>query len=183
MDEATKRGVAFLNGAPYGGGILVKGPDTQPKYAYRPAHDAVTRAARAMQEACVLHGVPLSAAALQFSLRDPRVTSTVVGLSDPSRIAATIALGEHPIRQAPVGRASVARPAARGLAELDHRRRAAVRTSASRSRLTQFARRNDSASATTVASSVMPVNVSLVILQHRLGEQHTAHDGRVARTC
>lgn len=100
MDEAAKRGVAFLNGAPYGGGILVKGPDAQPKYAYRPAHDAVARAARAMQEACVLHGVPLSAAALQFSLRDPRVTSTVVGLSDPSRIAATIALGEHPIPQA-----------------------------------------------------------------------------------
>jgi D-threo-aldose 1-dehydrogenase len=53
-----------------------------------------------MHEACALHGVPLSAAALQFSLRDPRVTSTVVGVSDPSRIAATVALAEHPIPQA-----------------------------------------------------------------------------------
>jgi D-threo-aldose 1-dehydrogenase len=40
-----------------------------------------------MQRACAAHGVPLAAAALQFSLREPRVTSTVVGVSDPSRIA------------------------------------------------------------------------------------------------
>jgi D-threo-aldose 1-dehydrogenase len=100
LDEAKKRNVAFINGAPYGGGILVKGPDAQPKYAYRPAHPAVVHAARAMGEACRMHGVPLSAAALQFSLRDPRVTSTVIGFTNPSRISETIRLGEHPIPQA-----------------------------------------------------------------------------------
>lgn len=100
MDEAAKRGVAYLNAAPFGGGILVKGHDVQAKYAYRPAHASVLRAARAMKEACDLHNVPLAAAALQFSLRDPRITSTVVGMSDPKRIAATIRLAEHPIPQA-----------------------------------------------------------------------------------
>lgn len=97
MDETRKRGVAFVNGAPYGGGMLVKGPDAQPKYAYRPAREEVTRAARAMHRACADYGVPLSAAALQFSLRDSRVTSTVVGITDPSRIAETVALAELPI--------------------------------------------------------------------------------------
>jgi D-threo-aldose 1-dehydrogenase len=87
MDDAHKRGVAFVNGAPYGGGMLAKGPDAQPRYAYRPAGEAVLGAVRAMQRACAAHGVPLAAAALQFSLREPRVTSTVVGVSDPSRIA------------------------------------------------------------------------------------------------
>ena len=87
MDDAHKRGVAFVNGAPYGGGMLAKGPDAQPRYAYRPAGEAVLGAVRAMQRACAVHGVPLAAAALQFSLREPRVTSTVVGVSDPSRIA------------------------------------------------------------------------------------------------
>ncbi|HEY2286192.1 MAG TPA: aldo/keto reductase [Streptosporangiaceae bacterium] len=87
MDDACERGVAFLNGAPYGGGILVKGPDAQPKYAYRPAGEKIAGAVRAMQEACASYGVPLAAAALQFSVRDPRVTSTVVGVSEPSRIA------------------------------------------------------------------------------------------------
>jgi D-threo-aldose 1-dehydrogenase len=72
---------------PYGGGILVKGPAAQPKYAYRPASEKVAAAVRAMQQACASCGVPLAAAALQFSVRDPRVTSTVVGVSEPSRIA------------------------------------------------------------------------------------------------
>jgi D-threo-aldose 1-dehydrogenase len=92
MDDACQRGVAFVNGAPYGGGMLAKGPDMQPKYAYRPAGEAVQGAVRAMQRACAAHGVPLAAAALQFSLRDPRVASTVVGVSEPSRIEEITAL-------------------------------------------------------------------------------------------
>lgn len=86
MDEAFRRGVAFVNGAPYGGGILAKGPEAQPKYAYRTAGDAVLGAARSMRDACARRGVSLAAAALQFSLREPRVASTVVGVSEPSRI-------------------------------------------------------------------------------------------------
>jgi D-threo-aldose 1-dehydrogenase len=39
----------------------------------------------------------LAAAALQFSLRDPRVTTTVVGMTKPERVAQTVALASHPI--------------------------------------------------------------------------------------
>ncbi|MBV9446392.1 MAG: aldo/keto reductase [Streptosporangiaceae bacterium] len=92
MDDACQRGVAFVNGAPYGGGILAKGPGAQPKYAYRPAAAPIMDAVRAMQRACAAHGVSLAAAALQFSLRDPRVASTVVGVSVPSRIGEITAL-------------------------------------------------------------------------------------------
>jgi len=52
MDDACRRGVAFVNGAPYGGGMLARGPDIQPKYAYRPASQAIQDAVRAMQRAC-----------------------------------------------------------------------------------------------------------------------------------
>ena len=97
MDDACQRGVAFVNGAPYGGGILAKGPDVQPKYAYQPAGDDVTKAVRAMQRACAAHGVSLPAAALQFSLCDPRVTATVVGISDPARVDQVTALMSEPI--------------------------------------------------------------------------------------
>jgi len=45
-----------------------------------------------MLRACLAYGVPLAAAALQFSLRDPRVTSTVVGVSEPSRVGEITAL-------------------------------------------------------------------------------------------
>ena len=97
MDDAVRRGVAFVNAAPYGGGILAQGPDAQPRYAYEQAGPVVLDAVRAMQRACAAHGVPLAAAALQFSAGDPRVTSTVVGVSAPSRIAETARLLTQPV--------------------------------------------------------------------------------------
>ena len=97
MDDAVRRGVAFVNAAPYGGGILAQGPDAQPRYAYEQAGPAVHDAVRALQRACAAHGVPLAAAALQFSARDPRVTSTVAGVSKPSRIAETVRLLAQPV--------------------------------------------------------------------------------------
>jgi D-threo-aldose 1-dehydrogenase len=41
--------------------------------------------------------VPLAAAALQFSLRDPRIVSTVIGISRTERLAATVALASQQI--------------------------------------------------------------------------------------
>jgi D-threo-aldose 1-dehydrogenase len=41
--------------------------------------------------------VSLPAAALQFSLRDPRVSATVVGISEPARIDQVTALMSEPI--------------------------------------------------------------------------------------
>jgi D-threo-aldose 1-dehydrogenase len=97
IEDARSRGMAFVNAAPYGGGILAKGRSQGSKYGYREAPGAVVAAVAAMQRVCDAHGVPLAAAALQFSLRDPRVSSTVVGVSEPARIAETAALASHPI--------------------------------------------------------------------------------------
>lgn len=97
IEQTLASGAAYLNAAPYGGGILAKGLSQQHKYAYRPAPPAIVDAVVAMQRVCDEAGVPLAAAALQFSLRDPRVTSTVVGVSEPGRIAETTALATHPI--------------------------------------------------------------------------------------
>ena len=92
MDDAGQREVAFVNAAPYGGGILARGPGAQPRYAYEPAGEVIRNAVRAMQRACAARDVPLAAAALQFSVREPRVASTVVGVSEPSRIDETATL-------------------------------------------------------------------------------------------
>jgi D-threo-aldose 1-dehydrogenase len=100
LEFAAQRGVAVLNAAPYGSGILAKGPDAYPRYAYSDANDDLVERARAMQAACERHGVPLAAAALQFSMRDRRVTSTIVGMSRPERVQQTIDLAEHPIPDA-----------------------------------------------------------------------------------
>ncbi|GAA3773095.1 aldo/keto reductase [Plantactinospora mayteni] len=92
LDEAVSLGVGVVNGAPFGGGVLAKGTATSTKYAYRQADDEVLRRIRLMEAACAAHGVPIGAAALQFSVRDPRITSTIVGVSRPERIAETARL-------------------------------------------------------------------------------------------
>lgn len=96
-DLAAKRNVAAVNAAPYGGGILSKGPDANPTYAYKPASANLLARARRIEELCARYRIPLGAAALQFSLRDPRVASSVVGISRPERLDQTVALARHPI--------------------------------------------------------------------------------------
>lgn len=98
--DAAERGAGFVNGAPYGGGILVRGPDAETKYRYRPASAETIERVRAMERACRAHDVPLAAAALQFSLRDPRIASTIVGMSEPGRVEQTLRLAEWPIADA-----------------------------------------------------------------------------------
>lgn len=97
LEDCADAGVAVLNGAPFGGGILAKGPVLSPRYAYRPATEGVLAAVSAMQDLCSRYDVPLAAAALQLSLREPRITSTVVGMSRPERYDEALRLAVHPV--------------------------------------------------------------------------------------
>ena len=97
IDEANARGVAVLNAAPYGGGMLAKGPDAVPTYCYGIDDEHIRERARAMQSVCRAAGIPLAAAALQFSMRDGRITSTVVGVGRPARVHETARLATWPI--------------------------------------------------------------------------------------
>ena len=97
LDVATKLGVAALNAAPYGSGILAKGPDAYSRYMYEEAPQKLVERVRAIERTCKEFDVPLAAAALQFSLRDRRVVSTIVGISRPERVTQTIELAAHPI--------------------------------------------------------------------------------------
>ena len=90
--SAAARGLGILNAAPYGGGMLAKGPSVQQNYAYGSRDDRIREAAEAMEAACGRHGVPLPAAALQFSMRSDVIDSTVVGVSSPQRIDQTLEL-------------------------------------------------------------------------------------------
>lgn len=97
---AGQRGMAAVNAAPYGGGILSKGPAASPTYAYRPASADLRARAERIAELCTQYGVPLGAAALQFSLRDPHIAATVVGISRAERLAQIGTLAHHPIPDA-----------------------------------------------------------------------------------
>ncbi len=87
---ARARGIAVLNAAPYAGGALAKGTDSHPRYVYQEASDEVLAPVRAVEAICARHGVPPGAVALQFSMRDPDVTSTICGVSKPERVAQTL---------------------------------------------------------------------------------------------
>ena len=97
IEAAHRRGLGVLNAAPYGSGLLARGPRAYPRYAYAPAPADLVRRAEAMEDLCHEYSVPLAAAALQFSLRDPRITSTIVGMSRPERIAQTLELAAYSI--------------------------------------------------------------------------------------
>ena len=94
---AHERGIAILNAAPYAGGVLAKGTAAHPRYVYQEAKDETLAPVRAIEAICATHGIPPGAAALQFSMRDPRVTSTICGVSKPERVTQTLEWAAYPI--------------------------------------------------------------------------------------
>ncbi len=100
MDLALQRGIAVLNAAPYSGGVLAKGTASHKRYVYQEASPEMLVPIARIEEVCARHGIAPGAAALQFSMRDKRVTSTVCGISKPERITQTLDWARCPIPQA-----------------------------------------------------------------------------------
>jgi D-threo-aldose 1-dehydrogenase len=96
-DACQRHSVAALNAAPYGSGILAKGPSAYPRYMYAQASEDQLQFASTLEALCKRYHVPLAAVALQFSLRDLRIASTIVGMSKPERVAETLALAQTSI--------------------------------------------------------------------------------------
>lgn len=97
LEIAHRRGLAVVNAAPFGGGILARGPREFPRYSYTPASQDLLERATRLEAICARAGVPLAAAALQFSLREARLVSTIVGVSRPERVRQLVDLANHSI--------------------------------------------------------------------------------------
>ena len=100
IDFCVGKGIAVLNAAPYSGGVLAKGSNVYRKYAYQDASDEMLSPIRRIEAICDHYEIPTGAAALQFSMRDPRVTSTVIGVSKPERVKQTLEWAAWPIPDA-----------------------------------------------------------------------------------
>ena len=100
MDYAQTRGIAILNAAPYSGGVFAKGSASHKRYVYQEASAETLEPVTRIESICAQHGIPPGAAALQFSMRDPRVASTICGISKPERITQTLEWARYPIPQA-----------------------------------------------------------------------------------
>ncbi len=90
IDYAVSRKMAVMNAAPYCGGALAKGTESFRRYVYQEADDTTLAPLKAVERICAKYQVPSGAAALQYSLRDRRISSTICGISKPARITQTL---------------------------------------------------------------------------------------------
>jgi D-threo-aldose 1-dehydrogenase len=85
IDRARAEGLGVINAAVLGGGLLAS-RGAKPLYGFRPAGPEVLQAAAALHDLADGLGVVLADAAVQQSVRDPRIDTTVVGFSRPERV-------------------------------------------------------------------------------------------------
>lgn len=90
IDFARSRGASVLNAAPYAAGALVHGTARPTRYVYQEPTEVMLVPVRRVEEVCARHEAPLGAAALRFSLGEPRVTSTIVGVSSAEHVERTL---------------------------------------------------------------------------------------------
>jgi D-threo-aldose 1-dehydrogenase len=90
------RGIAVVLGGVLNSGILAD-PGPRSRFGYLPASEALISRAQAMRAVCERHGVPLRAAAIQFSLAHPAVTSMLAGARTAAQIDDYPALMRHVI--------------------------------------------------------------------------------------
>jgi D-threo-aldose 1-dehydrogenase len=83
---ATERGMTVFNAAPFGGGILAGSTFRGETYGYAPASPEFLVHLERVRALCSEWGVSVAAAALAFSLREPRIHSTVVGIYSRQRL-------------------------------------------------------------------------------------------------
>ncbi len=100
IDLAVEKGIIVLNAAPYAGGVFAKGSAEHPRYVYQKASDAMLEPVHRIEDVCARHDVPPGALALQFSMRDRRIASTVCGISKAERIKQTLDWASLPIADA-----------------------------------------------------------------------------------
>lgn len=93
------RRVAVLIGGVFNSGILAS-PEGSGHYDYREAPAAIRARVARLHAVCDRHRVPLKAAALQFPLAHPAVTSLLLGAGSPEELAECMALLALPIPSA-----------------------------------------------------------------------------------
>ncbi|HEY6493130.1 MAG TPA: aldo/keto reductase [Trebonia sp.] len=101
LAACAERGVTVVAAAPFNSGLLARDwPQADAHFDYgRPAPDVLARA-RSLAGICRRHGTRLPAAALQFPLRHPAVTSVVAGLRTATEVSAALRLVAEPVPEA-----------------------------------------------------------------------------------
>jgi D-threo-aldose 1-dehydrogenase len=87
-----RKGIGILLAGPFNSGVLATGAVAGAKYNYAPAPPEILDRVRRIEAVCRRHNVPLPAAAIQFPLAHPVVSSIVTGAAAPHEIARNVEL-------------------------------------------------------------------------------------------
>ncbi|MEM6811784.1 MAG: aldo/keto reductase [Pseudomonadota bacterium] len=86
INYAYQNGISVLNAAPFASGILAAGSKAMPRVCYMPADQNNIDSVKELEKLCAQNNIDLGAAALQFSLRDKRISGTIVGVGCPKHV-------------------------------------------------------------------------------------------------
>jgi D-threo-aldose 1-dehydrogenase len=92
LPRCTANGVSVVIGGPFNSGILATGVSAPvtPRYNYDPAPAAIRERASRLEAVCTSHGVSLVAAALQFPVAHPAVSSVIPGFASAAEVRAGV---------------------------------------------------------------------------------------------
>ncbi len=96
LSQCQARGIGFVAAAPFNSGLLAGGST----WNYAPAPEPQIAKRDQLQALTARHGVPLIAAALQYPLRHPGVTSVLTGMRSPKEVEQNLAALRTPIDDA-----------------------------------------------------------------------------------
>ena len=98
--SAHARGIAVIAGGVFNSGVLAAWPQPAPTFGYQPAlPEVVARTAR-IAGICERHGVPLAAAALQYVMANPAITTVLIGPRTVAELDANLDAAEFAIPDA-----------------------------------------------------------------------------------
>jgi D-threo-aldose 1-dehydrogenase len=90
------KGIPVIAGGVFNSGILAD-PRPNTHYNYLPAPPELVARARHIKALCGRHGVDIKAAALQFPLRHPAITSVLTGCRSKDEVEENVRLFHAPI--------------------------------------------------------------------------------------
>jgi D-threo-aldose 1-dehydrogenase len=94
------RKTSVVIGSVFASGILATGATENASYAYQKADPEVLERVRSIEQVCAEFKLPLRAAAMQFPLAHPLVTSVIPGANSPGQVKQNIEALNHPIPDA-----------------------------------------------------------------------------------
>ena len=100
IESARARGIAVVAGGVFNSGVLAAWPQPAPTFGYAPASATIVERTRRIAAICDRHGVPLAAAALQFVLAQPAITTVLIGPRSVAELEANLAAARWDIPDA-----------------------------------------------------------------------------------